>query len=179
MPDAEKPGQINSLARLVLRPKVVDDATDDYRWRQDPLLAYLDATSPVTTAFDEYLRTYQEELEKPYRNYVHYGIDAADGRHIGNCMIYDIDEWKREAQLGILIGERDFWDKGYGEEAIRVLLGKAFEDGFMTRVYLHTLRDNFRAQKCFEKCGFKTCGKTCQNGYDFVVMEIRKDDYKS
>ncbi len=161
--------------RIVLRPKLAEDVADDYRWRKDPFLAYLDATIPVTLDFEEYQKSYIEEIERPFRNYLHFGIDTVDGVHIGNCMLYDIDEWRKEAQLGILIGERRYWDRAYGQEAICLLLKKGFADQRISRVYLHTLRDNYRAQKCFEKCGFKACGTTSLNGYDFVVMEVFKE----
>ncbi|MBI4332501.1 MAG: GNAT family N-acetyltransferase [Chloroflexi bacterium] len=172
---AEKALSENPPRRIRLRPKLLGDAIDDYRWRKDPELAHLDATTPVTLSFDEYFKSYQEELERPIRNYFHFGIETAAGRHIGNCMLYDIDDGTKEAQLGILIGEREYWDSGYGQEAVSYLLEKAFEEDGLRRIYLQTLRDNVRAQKSFEKCGFKGCGQTFHNGYDFVVMEIFRD----
>ncbi len=167
----ERTAQHSSPGRIFLRPKQLGDAIDDYRWRKDPLLAHLDATTPINLSFDEYLSSYREELERPGAGYYHFAIETHDGRHIGNCMLYDIDEDKREAQLGILIGERDYWDRGYGQEAVDELLKQGFEMARIWRVYLNTLRDNFRAQKCFERCGFKNCGTSYHNGYDFVVME--------
>lgn len=171
----EKTDPQNNPNRIRLRPKLPGDAVDDYRWRKDPLLAYFDATSPVNISFEEYFKSYQDELERPFKNYSHFAIETLDGLHIGNCMLYDIDEYKKEAQLGILIGERAFWDNGYGEEAVTELLEKAFKDSRLSRIYLHTLQDNTRAQKCFAKCGFKICGQTSHNGLDFTVMEIHRD----
>ncbi len=160
--------------RIQLRPKTVDDAWDDYCWRKDPELAHLDAVEPTSLEFGEYYRAYKEEVEDPRKNYYHFSILVNNGYHIGNCMLYDINKDTSEAQLGILIGDRTYWDRGYGQEAVTELLKITFEDTSVSRVYLKTLRSNVRAQKCFAKCGFKTVGMEYRNGYDFIIMEINR-----
>lgn len=163
--------------RVKLRPKLLTDAMDDYRWRIDPLLAHLDAIAPIAIGFDEYVRSYQEELESRNKNYLHFGIESRDGKHIGNCMIYDVDEERGEAQIGILIGERAYWDSGYGQEAVMMLLEKAFEYPGVSRTHLQTVHDNVRAQKCFANCGFKPCGHVSRNGFDLIAMELHRVDW--
>lgn len=165
--------------KIRLRPKLLADAMNDYRWRKDPLLAYLDAITPITIGFDEYVRCYQEELQSPNKNYVHFGIESQDGKHIGNCMIYDIDEEQGEAQIGILIGERAYWDDGYGQEAVIMLLEKAFQYPGISRIHLQTVRSNARAQTCFARCGFKPCGGVSRNGFELIVMELHRGDWSA
>jgi RimJ/RimL family protein N-acetyltransferase len=46
-----------------------------------------------------------------------FAVDTLEGRHIGNCAYYNIDKGGGEAEVGIMIGERSYWDKGYGTAA--------------------------------------------------------------
>ncbi|MDP2718778.1 MAG: GNAT family N-acetyltransferase [Dehalococcoidia bacterium] len=159
-------------SRVRLRPKSIEDAWKDYLWKLDPELASLDAIEPFHMGFGEYYDAYVEELEHPQNFYFHFAVETIEGRHIGNCMLYDINTLRGDAQLGILIGDRDYWNRGYGSEAVSELLETAFKEADIKRLYLNTLRDNVRAQKCFSKIGFRTVGKNNKNGHDFIVMEI-------
>ena len=75
----------------VLRSKSMDDAEADYSWRIDPELADLDATRPVTLSYPEYLRYHRDDVNYPSPWSVRMAIETLDGRHIGNCMYYDIN----------------------------------------------------------------------------------------
>src|SRR3990170_4387759 len=103
--------------RVVLREKRIEDAPDDYAWRKDPELACLDAALPLTMPYSEYLLIYSEELNYRSQRRCRLAVDNLDHKHIGNIMYYDVDEFRGEAELGILIGDRDYWDKGYGVDA--------------------------------------------------------------
>jgi RimJ/RimL family protein N-acetyltransferase len=160
--------------KVILRGKRVDDARNDYHWKMDPELASLDATTPLNIPFSIYLVSYMNELRFTNTREGRYAIDTLDGKHIGNCSCYNIDFEKEEAELGILIGDRDYWDKGYGSDAVITLLNHIFKEKKLKKIYLHTLEDNIRAQKCFQKCGFVPCGRVDRGGYNFILMEIKK-----
>ena len=70
-------------------------------------------------------------------------------------MYYDLDSVNMQAELGIVIGDRDYWSNSYGYDAVTTLLDHMFREKNLKRVYLHTLEWNARAQRCFEKSGFK------------------------
>ncbi|MEM6428421.1 MAG: GNAT family N-acetyltransferase [Deinococcota bacterium] len=74
------------------------------------------------------------------------------GEYIGTIELYDLS--RRSATLGIIIGERRYWGKGYGSEAIQALLHHAFTELKLDEIRLHTFADNLRAQACFKKVGF-------------------------
>ena len=93
-------------------------------------------------------------------------------------MYYDIDKSKKQTELGIMIGDRDYWSQGYGTDAVIALLEHLFNKEGMKRVYLHTLDWNKRAYKCFEKCGFVSCDKVKWNGDTFIVMEILQGQWE-
>ena len=157
----------------MLREKRLDDARDDYRWRTDPELAGFDATRPFSAAYRDYLALYRDELAypSPYRRSL--AIEDADGRHIGNAMYYNIDTIRRETEIGITIGERDCWDRGYGSDAVRTLVRHILQATGFRRVYLKTLDWNERAQRAFQKAGFQSCGRSRRGANSFVVMEFQ------
>jgi RimJ/RimL family protein N-acetyltransferase len=104
---------------------------------------------------------------------------VAEGRHIGNCAIYNINWDIAEACLGIVIGDRRYWNRGYGTDAFRTLVDYTFHHLGMRRLYLKTLESNLRAQKCFARCGFKPCGSLLENGHTFILMQYMYEDYVS
>ena len=163
----------------ILRSKSMDDAEADYSWRIDPELASLDATRPVTLSFTEYLRYHRDDVSYPSPWSVRMAIDTLDGRHIGNCMYYDINNEKSQCELGIMIGDRDYWSKGYGTDVIKVALKRIFTATELERVYLHTLTHNFRAQKSFAKAGFVPVREVKRDGYEFVLMEIWRKEWET
>ena len=163
--------------RVRLREKRLADASLDYAWKTDTELAYLDATSPLGIPFSRYLSSYAEELRYANARRHCFAIETLDGKHIGNCMYYNVDEDGVEAELGILIGERDYWDKGYGSDAVTALITQLFKETNLKRIYLHTLDGNIRAQRCFQKCGFLPCVRVTRDGRNFIIMEIRKADW--
>ena len=162
--------------KVNLREKRLEDAPDDYAWRKDPELARLDAVAPLTSRFSEYLPSFKEELEHPTPQQRRFAIDTDDGTHIGNCMYYNIDTRRGEAELGIMIGNRAYWNRGYGTDVVQALLRHIFTETTLQRVYLKTLDWNKRAQRCFQKSGLRECQRLQRNGQRFVVMEIRRED---
>jgi len=164
-------------SKISLRAKKLSDAANNYNWKKDAELAHLDATQPLNISFEDYLYYYKNELTLPFRSHVELAIETPDGKHIGNCSLYNIDERIKEAELGIMIGNRDYWGKGYGSDAVTALLQYAFGDKDMKRVYLKTLAENIRAQRCFSKCGFVPCGFSEKNGYKFMLMDIRQEEW--
>jgi RimJ/RimL family protein N-acetyltransferase len=162
----------------VLRSKSMDDAEADYSWRIDPELAALDATRPVTLSYTEYLRYHRDDVSYPSPWSVRMAIDTLDGRHIGNCMYYDINADKPQCELGIMIGDRDYWSKGYGTDVVKTALAQIFNKTELDRVYLHTLTHNFRAQKSFSKAGFVPVREVKRDGYEFMLMEIWRKEWE-
>jgi RimJ/RimL family protein N-acetyltransferase len=168
-------GGIIRGSKTRLREKKLSDVRNDYRWQTDPDLARLDAAPVLVMSFSLYLLDYATALRQSQANRYPLAIETLEGKHIGNCTCYDIDENKREAQLGIIIGNRDYWDKGYGADAINALVDHVFRTTELRRLYLKTLEWNLRAQHCFAKCGFKVFGHLRRNGYDFTLMELKRE----
>jgi RimJ/RimL family protein N-acetyltransferase len=103
-------------------------------------------------------------------------------QHIGNVHLTNIDWVSRHACVGIFIGAAQHWSKGYGRQAMRLILRHAFHDLGLHRVYLTVLEDNHRAIKTYEKCGFVVEGRLRQHDFkqgrfqDLIFMGICVDD---
>ncbi len=158
--------------RVVIRPKRLEDARDDYAWRTDEELARLDATRPIRMPYEDFVKYSKDELLYSSVTSRRLAIDTLDGRHIGNCMYYDIDVRRGRAELGIMIGDREYWGKGYGTESVDSLLTHIFTATSLNLVYLHTLEWNNRARRSFAKSGLREVKKVRRGGLDFVLMEI-------
>ena len=172
----DTPGELRG-GRIILRDKRPTDAENDYRWRSDPELARLDAAIPLTMSFERYLKLFEDQMKYPTPGSHHYSIETLDGRFIGNCMYYDLDTVNREAELGIVIGDRDYWSDGYGYDAVTTLLHHMFTIRNLKRVYLHTLEWNDRAQKSFSKSGFNAVRAVRRMAHDFILMDVLRDDW--
>ena len=164
--------------KVVLREKRLEDAPLDYAWRIDDELARLDATRPLNMSYDNFLRYTREELVYPSPRSKRLAIDTLDGHHIGNIMYYDIDLRQREAELGIMIGDRDYWSQGYGQDAIDTLLDHIFAATTLTRMYLHTLEWNHRARTSFARSGFREINTVRRSGMDFILMEVWRSEWE-
>jgi RimJ/RimL family protein N-acetyltransferase len=169
-------GELARGALIVLRSKTMADAEQDYAWRRDPELAAFDAARPYNGSMRDYLAIFGDELNypSPYRRTV--AVEDHNGLHIGNVMYYNVDYQRREAEIGITIGLREYWGRGYGTDLMRTFAAYLFESLNLERIYLKTLDWNIRAQRCFEKSGFRRYGTSRRGEYNFVLMEIRRQD---
>jgi RimJ/RimL family protein N-acetyltransferase len=161
-----------------LREKKLSDVRNDYRWQSDSELAKLDAAPTLIMSFSIYLLDYASVLHQKDHYRYPLAVETLDGKHIGNCTCYDIDEKKGEGQVGIMIGDRDYWDKGYGADAVNTLVNHIFNTSTINRLYLKTLDWNQRAKKCFIKCGFTPCGQIKRDGHSFVLMELKREQWE-
>jgi len=165
--------------KIRLRDKELSDARNDYKWRTDPELVQLDAASILPFSFAQYLAAYATELRYPSSLKRDFAIETMDeGKHIGNCTYYDINETKGEAEIGIIIGDREYWNDSYGADAVNTLVNYIFQHTNLKRIYLKTLDWNARAQKCFKKCGFSECGHLVRDNFIFLLMEIPRGQWQ-
>lgn len=103
---------------------------------------------------------------------------------IGNLSI-SLDHRNGVGNLGILIGEKDYWGQGYGSEALHLLLQYAFDTLNLQRVELEVFSSNLRAQKCYQKVGFREEGRRRRALYlrgtyiDALMYSILKEEYSA
>jgi RimJ/RimL family protein N-acetyltransferase len=102
---------------------------------------------------------------------------------IGNCGLHNLDWKNRAAVFGIFIGDKNYWNKGYGTDATRTLLRFAFEQLGLNRMELEVYDFNPRAIRAYEKAGFRRDGVRRQALYrdgafhDIYLMGILREDW--
>ena len=97
-------------------------------------------------------------------------IDIKNDKLIGIVGLSNIDYLHRTAEIGIFIGDKSYWNKGYGEEAMKLLLKYSFSYLNLRNVMLRVYSYNHSAIKCYEKIGFKMIGKR-RNAIQFDMKE--------
>ncbi|MCL2281512.1 MAG: GNAT family N-acetyltransferase [Dehalococcoidia bacterium] len=166
--------------RVSLHPKSRSDAPHDYIWSKDAELAALNGQTPLKESFVQYITQLKSADDDDHMANKWFSIKTiAEGLHIGNCTIYNIDWDNADAQVGITIGDRRYWGQGYGEEAFKTFIRYAFHHLGMRRLHLKTLEKNQRARKCFQKCGFQFCGSLLEKNKTYVLMQLCFEDYVS
>ncbi|MGE5529242.1 MAG: GNAT family N-acetyltransferase [Patescibacteria group bacterium] len=161
-----------------LRPFTRDDLPSMVRWNNDPEVEYyVDCDLPKTLPDCE--RWFRANI--PSRDYRLYAIEDERGRLIGDLELDHISWRNREAEFRIRIGEKTYWNNGYGTAAVRKLLGLALTELGLHRIYLRVYRFNRRAIRCYEKCGFRKRGLLRRTGRhaagwkDIILMTILID----
>ncbi len=171
--------------KVRLRPIEREDLPRFVEWFGDPeVRRYLGVTLPFSLAQEErWFEALQERLEK--REAVVLTMETNDGAHIGNISLFDINWQDRHAELGIAIGEKAYWGQGYGTDAIRTMLGVAFGELNLHRVFLRVHADNARGIRCYEKVGFQKEGTLRESVFrkavyqDMIVMGILATEFRA
>lgn len=171
--------------KVRLRPIERDDLPRYVEWFADPeVRRHLALYLPFSLAQEErWFENLLERLER--REDVVLAIETAEGVHIGNVGLHRIDWKNRNAELGIAIGERSYWNQGYGTDAIRTLLGLAFREMNLYRVFLRVDADNARGIRCYEKAGFRREGvlreAVFKEGayHDQYIMSILQSEFEA
>lgn len=169
--------------RIYFRPLDINDLERLIKWINDPeITIFLTMGRFPANSIRE-----KEWLENLYRSQdeVVMGIVIKDGDIlIGNCGLHQIDWVSRSAIFGIIIGEKEYQDKGYGTEAVLLMLKYAFEILNLNRVELTVYDFNKRAIRCYEKAGFILEGRLRQkifkdgNYQDVLIMSILKEEWE-
>jgi RimJ/RimL family protein N-acetyltransferase len=170
--------------RVALRPYEAGFTEEElhrmYRWSRDEAVLRWSGGSVLLMPFEDFKQAFQRQLRRHDKHSRSFGLLTATGEFIGRLGYYNIDYRRREAELGIAIGEKEYWGQGYGTDAVKTLLAHIFEDTDLERVYLYTYAENVRAQRSFEKCGFRKVGRNRKfslerGSHDEVQMEIHRN----
>lgn len=144
---------------IYLRPLRKIDINKRYlSWLNDTLVTkYMETKFNPPTLKD--LDNYYEELKNSKSNEMFAIVTSAKNEHIGNIKLGNINPNHRYADLGIMIGERKYWGKGYGQEACRLLLGYAFKRLNLNKVILGVYENHAAAIRTYQNLGFKIEGR--------------------
>ncbi|MFM8321297.1 MAG: GNAT family N-acetyltransferase [Chloroflexota bacterium] len=172
--------------RLRLRAPERSDLPTFTRWINDPeVTAGLLISLPMSLAEEE--GWFEAMLKRqPAEHPLVIEAQAGDGwRTIGNSGFHDVDWRSRVAEVGIMIGEKDCWNQGYGTEAMGLLLRHGFETLNLNRIFLQVYDTNPRAIRSYEKAGFVLEGRLRQDMYkhgqylDVLIMAMLRSEYEA
>jgi RimJ/RimL family protein N-acetyltransferase len=131
------------------------------RWDRDSLRARLLDSEPHVLYSGKAIQTWIEKEQEKQKDTIHsFAIRTlADDRVIGEVGLGGIRWIHGDAFVGIGLGDRDDWNKGYGTDAMRLILRYAFLELNLHRVTLSVFEYNPRAIRSYEKAGFKEEGR--------------------
>ena len=168
--------------KVVLRPIRLSDAERFVKWFNDPLVNKFLLLREMD--LKEERKWIREMVKYPPKDNLHFCIDTNEGVHIGAVSLGGINKFHRHATFGIMIGDKNFWNNGYGTEASRLILDYGFKKFKLHRVGLDVYSYNQRAIKVYKRLGFKPEGKKREhakwNGkfYDALTMGILENEWK-
>lgn len=166
---------------LYLRPIEPEDLPSICRWANDPDIRRLTGEVLPTS-----MKSAAEFLERVHteKDRVWFSVVLKEDRIIGEAGLLRMFHFWRTTDLTLIIGEKDCWGKGYGTEAILLLLDYAFGYLNFHRVAVGVVGFNERALHFYERVGFKKEGIQ-RDGYyfdhqyhDFVMMSILEDEVR-
>jgi RimJ/RimL family protein N-acetyltransferase len=171
---------------VLLRPIKRSDISCFLKWFNDPeILQYLDMYLPMTEMSEE---KFIEELGTTRaKSDIILVVEATEGdstKPIGNCGLHSISPKDHDATFGIVIGEKDYWSEGYGEEAARLLINYGFQQLNLHRISSAAAAFNERSIKLHKQLGFIEEGRLRQamfkNGqyHDRVEFGILREEWK-
>lgn len=137
-----------------------------------------------------FANVYTERAEKEYidersKAYCFAIVKTKENELIGNIELFDLDLINGMATMGIYIGNKSERSKGYGFEAINLILDYGFNVLNLHSINLTVASFNERAISLYKKCGFKYAGELRESRkilgkyYSTVYMDILEDEYKS
>ena len=153
-----------------------------YRWCRDEELLRWSGGEPTELTLPEFREQLRGDHQDLFDHRRVFFVLTRTHELLGRIGCFAIDWTRREGELGIVIGEKALWGKGYGRAAVTLLLWHLFETTLLERIYLFTYPENIRAQRCFAACGFRSRGATrrfsIERGeHDGVEMEITRREF--
>lgn len=139
--------------KIILREIEEKDLDLIVKWRNDPeILRWLFSYLPLNKVkqmkwYEKYLNDYTQQT---------FMIEAKEEKTpVGTVGLTNIDYKNQKAELTVIIGEKEYWGRGLGEEALNLLVKFAFNEMNLRKIKALVFSDNEKAIKLYEKGGFE------------------------
>jgi RimJ/RimL family protein N-acetyltransferase len=149
--------------KIFIRPLNKNDLNQTIIWLKDP-----EINKFLSAAFEDLdLKKELEwfnEMSSSLIDFIFALEDKKNKKYIGTCGLHKVDWENKTCEFGIVIGDKEYWDKRFGTDAINGILKIAFKKLNLLKIKLFVYEYNMRAINAYKKCGFE-------------VKEILKDDH--
>lgn len=167
-----------------LRPLREEDVEYGYRnWFNDGYICKYNSHHRYAMSTAQ-LRTYIQEVQMDRTCLVLAIEEKISCTHIGNISLQQINLIDRQAEIAFILGEKEYWNKGYATQAARLLIDHAFYSLGLHRIYFGTAQNNIGMQKVGEKLHFLKGGIRRQayykNGqfWDLYDYDLIKEEWE-
>jgi RimJ/RimL family protein N-acetyltransferase len=166
-----------------LRAREPEDEPLLYQWFNDPeVTEHLTVRYPLSHAQE---RAFIERVSTIGYDHAGFAVETlADGRLIGGVELERTSPENRSAVLGIALGDKTYWDSGYGTDTMRTICRFGFEMMNLHRIELEVFEPNKRAQAVYERVGFTHEGRRREARFKFgaysdvLVMGLLEGELK-
>lgn len=171
--------------RIRLRGAEREDLPRFVVWLNDPeVRRYLSMNQPLSMAREE--RWFEQMSQVPPSEQVLViEVRKETGwMPIGNTAFHAIDWMNRSAEVGIVIGEKNYWGQGYGRDTMRLMLSFGFNTLNLNRIYLRVFEHNQRGIRAYENAGFRHEGRMRQAQFldgkycDVLLMSVLRCEWQ-
>ncbi|MFZ3590117.1 GNAT family N-acetyltransferase [Bacillus sp. DJP31] len=146
---------MSDLPLVILRELNLHDANDRYQWCLDKeVTKHLNMPDKYPPFSLEETKQWIEMCISRTNGYEQKAIQTADGVHIGWVDLKNLDKLNKHAELGIAIGNKDYWGKGYGLSAMREMLQCGFHALQLNKIWLRVEVDNTKAISSYRRMGY-------------------------
>ena len=168
---------------IIIKGLEQNDLKDRHQWLNNPeVTQFFTNLGSIHISETELAKWYENICNKNLQE-LHFSIFIGESKHIGGAQLKSLDWKNRSAELGIFIGEKSEWGKGYGTEAANLLTHYGFNELNLHRIWLRVDSDNLAALKCYQKTGFTQEGIFREEVYrvgsfhNSIVMSILRSEY--
>ncbi|MBN2517359.1 MAG: GNAT family N-acetyltransferase [Candidatus Altiarchaeota archaeon] len=153
-------------------------------WLNDPDVTRF-MTAGIFPQTKEMLRNFYKSISGA-QTCVYYAIlDKATDKHIGNIKLDHIDWINRRAEIGVLVGDRNFWGRGVCKEAVGLVTEYAFKKLDLRKIMIWANTENTAAVRCYKSNGYKEEGRLREMNYnpdsgkydDHICLALFKDEW--
>ncbi len=171
--------------RIRLRAMEPADLSNLVRWMNDPeVIENLLVYTPLSSVDEQ--NWFDGMMKRPKEEHAYVIEILEDGAWIpiGSTNFHLLDWNNRSAELGLSIGEKMYWNHGYGRDTVRLMLRYAFNDLNLNRVSLTVFDTNERGKKAYLAAGFVEEGRLRQDIYkngqyhDTFIMSVLRDEWQ-
>ncbi|HHT78916.1 MAG TPA: GNAT family N-acetyltransferase [Actinobacteria bacterium] len=169
---------VSRNGKVLIRPLKRSDLYQLIKWLKNPEINKF-LSSDFSDLDSEKEERWFREMSLSVNDFVFAIETRQEKKYIGNCGLHKINWGEKKADFGIAIGDKNYWGKGYGRDAIGAAIKFAFKKLGLEKIALSVYEYNKRAIKSYTKCGFKKKeilkkDHLYNNIYwDTIIMEIK------